>query len=240
MAETIYIDLAGRLDKYEASLKRAENRTKKSTERMESAFKKMTVAFGSYFAATKVFGFLKESVDLYARQEAAINKLTTALGPSADGLVRYAAELQKQTAYGDEAIIEAQALIAMFIKDENQVKRLTKATLDLAAAKGMDLKTAADLLTKSVASSTNALSRYGIEVTGAAGSSERLSSAVDAINEAFGGQAAAELDTFAGKLKNIQNRLGDMMELIGGSVVSSLDLFAQKGADANKFLDSLN
>ena len=78
--------------------------------------------------------------------------------------------------FGDETIIEAQAMIASFVKDEEAVRLATEATLDLAAAKGFDLVAAADLVSKTLGSSTNALSRYGIEVTGAVGSTERLES----------------------------------------------------------------
>ena len=74
----------------------------------------------------------------------------------------------------DENIIQAQAVIAAFTKEEDQIKALTAATIDFAAAKGVDLVTAADLVAKSFGSSTNALSRYGVQVEGAAGSTERL------------------------------------------------------------------
>ena len=71
---------------------------------------------------------LSELVDLANTQEQAERKLTTTRGNAAKGLIEYAAALQKQTAYGDEAIIEAEALISMFVKDEEQVKKATKAT----------------------------------------------------------------------------------------------------------------
>jgi len=61
-------------------------------------------------------------------------------------------------------------MIAAFVQEEDQIKELTRVSLDFAAAKGVDLKTASDLITKTFASSTNALSRYGLSVEGAAGS----------------------------------------------------------------------
>ena len=45
--------------------------------------------------------------------------------------------------------------------------------MDLATVKGMDLNTATDMLSKSVFSSTNSMSRYGVEIEGAAGSQEQ-------------------------------------------------------------------
>ena len=54
----------------------------------------------------------------------------------------------------------------------------------MATAKGMNLSAAADLVAKSVGSSTNALSRYGIQIEGV-GSTERLDSAVIALEGQF-------------------------------------------------------
>ena len=197
-------------------------KVKADTKQAESGFKRLGASvlrlgagLGLAFGVTKLIQFGKESVKLAGIQETAEKKLQIAYGKSTEGLKKYAAELQKQTAFGDEAIIEAQALIAAFTKDEEAIKKLTVATLDLAEAKGMTLVTAADLLSKTIGSSTNALSRYGIEVIGAVGSTDRLNSLVGNLNDKFGGQAAGALDTYAGKMKNISNELGDIQEEIG-------------------------
>ena len=113
------------------------------------------------------------------------------MGRTSQALLDQASALQSVTTFGDENIIQAQALIAAFTDDEEAIKRATEATLDLAAAKGMDLFAAADLVAKTLGSSTNALSRYGIEVVGAVGSTERLNSLTGNLAETFGGQAAA-------------------------------------------------
>ena len=97
-------------------------------------------------------------------QEQAEKKLEAALGKVNTALLNQASALQQVTTFGDEAIIEVQALIGAFVKDEEAIKAATKATLDLAAAKGMDLKSAGDLVSKTLGSSTNSLSIYGIEV----------------------------------------------------------------------------
>lgn len=165
--------------------------------------------------------YMQESIKLAQTQEDAEKKLTTALGRRSQALIDQAAALQQVTTYGDEAIIEAQALIAAFVKDEEQIKAATKATLDLAAAKGMDLKNAADLVSKTLGSSTNALSRYGIAVEGDVGSTERLSSLTTEIARVFGGQAAAAAETYSGKIQQLSNKYGDMREQLGFAVMKS-------------------
>jgi len=180
-------------------------------------------AIGSFVAAAQV-------------QEDAINALDGALstlGPSADrvskALQAQAAALQQVTKYGDEEIIQAQALIGAFVKEQSAIEAATKASLDLATAKGFSLVTAADLVSKTLGSSTNALTRYGIEVTGAVGSTERLASLTENIAAAFGGRAALAAETFSGKVEQLKNAIGDAKEEMGFAITENEGLIDSLG-----------
>ena len=169
----------------------------------------VTFAFGGTFAA------ISKTVKAYGEQELAEKKLETALGRTSEALLSQASALQSVTTFGDENIIQAQALIAAFTDDEEAIKAATRATLDLAAAKGMDLFAAADLVAKTLGSTTNAMSRYGIEVTGAVGSTERLNTLTQNIANTFGGQAKAQAETLTGSLTQMGNAVGDAAESVG-------------------------
>lgn len=139
--------------------------------------------------------------------------------------IKYASSLQKLTIYGDEAILGVQKMLTNFGVEGEMLDKLTKSTLDLAAAKGRDLSSAADLVAKTVGSSTNALSRYGIEVKGAVGSTERMQDAVNNISRIFGGSAQAEAQTYEGQMKQMANTLGDVKEIIGGALLPVFNNF---------------
>ena len=179
----------------------------------------------------------------YGEQELAEKKLSTALGFTSQALLEQASALQEQTTFGDEAIIGVQALIAAFTDDEEQIKALTKATLDLSAAKGMELTAAADLVSKSFGSATNALSRYGITVEGAVGSTERLEMLTGNVADLFGGQAQAQAQTYTGSIKQMRNSMGDTAESVGellAPAIIRLSSGFKRGAEAVRdFLDSL-
>jgi len=162
-----------------------------------------------------------KAIDAAMEQETAEKKLAVSLGYHSQALLDQASALQKVTRFGDEQIIDAQARLAMFIKDENQIKALTRVTLDLAAAKGIDLSSAADLVAKSVGTSTNALARQGVAIEGVAGSSERAASAIAGLNRLFGGQAVAEADTFSGRLSIMKNQWGEVLEEIGNVIIKN-------------------
>ena len=167
------------------------------------------------FATLLVSRAFKTMFEATIKQEKAEKKLEASLGKVNSALLHHASALQEVTEFGDEAIIEVQALIGAFTKDEEQIKSLTEATLDLAAAKGMDLKAAADLVAKSFGSSTNSLSRYGVEVVGVVGSTKRLESLTTNIAELFGGQATAQTKTLGGAVEQMKNAFGDANEELG-------------------------
>ena len=189
--------------------------------------KQAGIAAAAYFGTRALLNGIKSSIDLFAKQELAEKKLEVALGRTSKMLLNQASALQKSTMFGDEAIIEAQALIGSFVKEEKAIAAATKATLDLAAAKGMDLVVAADLVSKTLGSSTNALSRYGIQVTGAVGSTERLESLTGNLADVFGGQATEQSDTLAGALESMDNAMGDLQEKIGSKLAPELRRLAE-------------
>jgi len=136
---------------------------------------------------------------------------------SSQGFFDLAASLQKVTTFGDEAILGAQNILLRFTKSEEATRNLSEGVLDLSSALGLDLNAAAQLIGKTVSSSTNALTRYGVEVEGAAGSSERAESVVRALSEAFGGAARVEVQNYAGVLKQTSNTFGDLKEVLGNA-----------------------
>lgn len=154
------------------------------------------------------------SIKAAGEAEAAEKKLAVALGYTSEALLEQAGALQRVTTFGDDQIVGAQALIAAFTKDESHIKSLTKATLDLASAKGMDLSSAAELVGKTFGTSTNAMARQGIVVDATAGSAERLSQILNGLSR-YSGQAEGAAQTFDGRLLQLKNTFGDLQEEIG-------------------------
>lgn len=159
---------------------------------------------------------------LAGEQKRVEDQLAVALGRTSQALLDQASALQQTTGFGDESIIGAQAQLAAFTDNEEQIKKLTVATLDFATAQGMTLNEAAKLLGKSIGSSTNALSRYGVTVNGAVGSTERLDSAVAGVSQLFGDQASARLLSFNGQLELAAGNIGDVGEDLGAELVPAL------------------
>jgi len=206
--------------KFGADLKGFERAMNKAQKKLKKFGKNVTKA-GQNLSRNLTLPILAlgaASIKAFDEQAKAEQKLLTSLKGREDiqqRLIEQAKELQKTTLFGDEATIAAQSMLAMMGLTEREIMQLIPLIQDFATAKGMDLVTAADLVAKSMGSSTNALSRYGIEITGAVGSNERLNTAVTQLTQKFKGQAKAAALVGAGPLVQIANQLGDIAEELG-------------------------
>jgi len=219
--------------KFQENVQKSTKQTAKNVENIDKQVKKTTSSFKNFakatvglFALREVNQFARESIRLFNEQARVEKALEVALGRTSAELLNQASALQQLTLFGDEQTIQAQAFFAQLGLEEDQIRRLIPLTQDFAAAKGVDLKVAADLVAKSVGSSTNALSRYGITIDGVAGSNDRVTSAVNALTEAFGGQAQAAAQAGAGSLIQLSNTFGDLQETIGGLILNGVQPFA--------------
>lgn len=244
--EDLYYKLSLEDKKFKTGWTKAENTTKAGVSSIESTVRRLGPAIAGAFSVAAVTRFGKAALDAYAEQERATKTLSAAMQQAGtytkEALqhnLDYASSLQRMTTYGDEAITGVQKMLTNFGVEGRMLDELTKATLDLAAAKGMDLKGAADLVAKAVGSSTNALSRYGITVEGAVGSTERAQMAVDNITKLFGGAAAAEADTFQGRVKQLTNAWGDFQEQLGEMLVGPASQLVAWMRDGTEWLQAL-
>lgn len=226
----MYVELKARMDSLEKDLKTAKGKTKKAGEdagkSFATSFNKALGYVGITLGVTALIGVLTKAVKLFIESERVERKFTAALGRKSEELIRYAKTLQRITIYDDEAILQAQTRIAAFTKEEGQIKKLTAAVVAFASAKEIDLVTAADLMAKTFGSSTNALTRYGIEIEGVAGSNQRLESIVARVQKLFGGLAEAEAKTLAGRLVQLQNETENLGEDLGEHLVPALENLA--------------
>ena len=195
--------------------KKAGQELGKVDSRLKGLAKSAGLAAAGFFGGRALLSGFKEAIRLAGIQEQEEKKLEVALGKTSNALLKHASALQQVTTFGDESIIAVQSSIAAFVKNEEQIKAATEATLDISVAMGMDLKAAGDLVAKTLGSSMNAMSRYGIQVEGAVGSTERLESLTNNVAKLFGGQAKAQTETMAGAMTQAENATGDLAEAIG-------------------------
>jgi K+/H+ antiporter YhaU regulatory subunit KhtT len=228
-------------------------KSKQKVSGFGSSLKSIGGLMAGAFSVAAITKFASASLKAYDKQQQAEARLLVALKGRADvqqRLIQLAQQRQQVTLYGDEETIQAEALLAKMGLQETAIKKLIPLVQDLATIQGMSLATAADLVGKSVGSSTNALTRYGIVIEGAVGSADRLNSAVKALNQQVGGQSEAAANTGTGAIKQLSNAWGDLMESVGKwlanpatiALLKSLTTYiggmAGKMAEVKKYNDS--
>lgn len=180
-----------------------------------------TVSAGA--AIYGLISFAKSSVNAFAEQEQAVNRLKGAmqnLGSFSEGAladqVAFSSEMQRITTYTGEEILATQTLLTTYGLYGEKLKQVTRAAADLAARKGIDLHSATILLGKAFDGETGRLAQLGIHFQDTGSRARNFTGIMSEVARMTGGAAAAELDTYAGKVKSLANRWGELKESIGG------------------------
>jgi hypothetical protein len=130
-------------------------------------------------------------------------------------LKQYAAELQRQTIYGDEAILSQMAYVKNLGVTTDQLKQVTEAAIGLAAKLRLDLSTSMMLMGRASQGQTQMLTRYGIVLADTLSEQEKFNELLRIGSEAFA-LAREETQTLSGRLEQLANRWGDIKEQIAG------------------------
>lgn len=176
-------------------------------------------------AAAAVYAAVIKPIEAYMASETALLKMGMAMKNQGDftraGLAdmeAFAAQIQRTTAYEDDATLAVMANLKSFGLSNEQVKLATKAALDLATAKaneGMTVERASEILGKSYLGISTGLKKLGIQVDETASKSELFNSVMQQVENRFGGSAQAELLTYAGQWKQLKNQWQDVQEFLG-------------------------
>ena len=150
----------------------------------------------------------------------------------------YLLNLQKVTVYSDEEVAGALQRLLTFGLDYDQAMKALKETVDLAAAKHLDLETAASLVGKAFQGNTSILRRYGIEVQTTKDATAAFNGVMDQLGTAIQKAGAEQLTAFATAMADVglqsQNASGKMLP-VGKLLTEIKDAFKAGTLDAAQF-----
>lgn len=221
-AGEISVTLTLNADDFSKALAKTQKSVETANDSMLASVKNFATGIAAAFTATKVVGFLNDSLNAFGQNQVAIAGLTRALqnhGIASQGLINNLTEtatrLQTLTGVSDESIISAQTLLTTFGLQGEVLNKSVNAALDLAATRHIDLESAALLLGKAFAGETGMLSRYGIEVNKTLDPQRKFAQVLDQVNTQMGGQAIAQAKTYTGQVKILKETFNDLEEEIG-------------------------
>ena len=194
---------------------------KKSIFNLRSAVVGLTAVIGSG-------AFLRTITEAAGQQEDAINALNISLKTAGTfseeaslSFQKLASELQSQSRFGDEVILQQAALARNYTNSNEQAEKLIKTSLDLAEATGMSLDSAVRNVGKTLSGLTGELGEAVPQVRGLTAEQLKAGAAIDVLAERFGGSALGKIRTFTGAQAQLSNVFGDLLERIGNLITSS-------------------
>src|SRR4029434_1542081 len=169
-------------------------------------------------------------IHAFAEEEAATARLTAALkstGEASPAIIQahkeMAPQLQATTKQSDDAVIAAQTVLTTIGKvGPEQMQLALEATTNLASRMKIDLTQAANQVAKAIGSGGEELGKMKTLLNDTVKPGMDTAEMLKAINAQVAGSAAADMETYEGKMANLNNRMGDAEEQVGGFILNGL------------------
>lgn len=213
-------------DKASDGLKRfgngAEDVAKKTenSRRVVDGFYMELGAMGTRLA-TQLPSAITATIQAFGRQEMAVQKVSEAIRAQGGRvsevlpiMQNLASEIQRITTYGDEQVLEMQAMASAMGVNSAQMEGAIRTAIGLSSALGMDVMTATKAASAAVQGKTTALQEYIPALSKCKTEAEKLAEVQRLAASGFA-QAEAGVDTLDGRLKQCANAWGDLQEVVG-------------------------
>jgi len=207
---------------------------------MTPQLQKASLAFGAIGAAGVLM--LRDWTGAASGAQVSMAKFNATLktmgkeGLAAKDALLAAAAGAVQMGFDDEDAAVALGTFFQRTKDVTESTKLLGLAQDLARAKSIDLATASTLVGQVLSGNGKVLKAYDIDIKETATPLEALGQ----LHEKVGGQAAAFMDTFAGKTEAAANRIGNMKERLGDALIPILEQLMVIGERVLAWFESLS
>ena len=215
-------------DELKKGVKGAQNEVSTFSDKVSDFGKKAGLAFAAAAAAAGAYA-IKLAVDgvkAAIEDEAAQIRLATALKNATGATNDMIASVEKQilktslaTGVADEKLRPALSRLALSTGDVTKAQDLLSLALDISQATGKGLDSVANSLGKAFDGNTASLGKLGIGLSSAELKAMSFTEVQGKLSDLFGGAAAANSKTFAGRLEILKVTFDEAKESIGARVL---------------------
>ncbi len=196
------------------------------------------VAVGA-LGSVAVYGLAKAMgsvVSVAASKETAIKGVTFALAgmgktgaAATDEMKVFFDELEASKGLGDDVAAEIFQMAAAYGLTFDEAKKVTALAPDLAAATGQKAEDAAKALAQAYNGQAKGLEKLNPKIKEFTDDQLKAGAATDLLTKQFAGAAAAEMDSFAGRVASIGNAFEDLQVTLGELVTKNPAVAAMLG-----------
>ena len=171
--------------------------------------------------------FAVDGVKAAAAEEAALAKLSTALGNVGQSFAEtevntFIDDLQRATGVADDELRPAFQRLVTATRDAGKAQELLGLALDISVGSGKSLESVSTALAKASLGQATALRRLGVPLSDAAVKSGNLQDITRELSASFGGQALNAAKTFEGQIKRLGIAFGEAQESFGKGFLDAL------------------
>jgi hypothetical protein len=227
-SRTLKLSILADVDQLKKSLATANGDVDNSSSKMGEFSKKAGLAFAAAGAAAGAYA-IKLAVDgvkAAIEDEAAQIRLATALKNATGATDDMIASVEKQilktslaTGVADDKLRPALQRLSLSTNDVTKAQDLLNLALDISQATGKGLDGVANALGKAYDGNTAALGKLGIGLSSAELKAMSFEETQTRLSDLFGGAAAANADTFAGRLEILKVTFDEAKESIGAQLL---------------------
>ena len=193
--------------------------------------KKAGLAFAAAAAAAAAYAVkigvdgVKAAIEDEQAQVKLAKALENSTGATLDQIKAVEANILKMSlssGVADEQLRPALARLARSTGDVEISQKLLNQALDISIATGKPVETIANALGRAYDGNTSALGKLGIGLSAAELKTMSFTEVQDKLTELFGGAAAANAQTFAGRLEILGNKFNEAKESVGAKLLPIL------------------
>jgi hypothetical protein len=227
-SRTLKLSILADVDQLKKSLAQANGDVDDSSSKMGEFSKKAGLAFAAAGAAAGAYAvkLAVDGVKAAIEDEAAQIRLATALKNATGATDDMIASVEKQilktslaTGVADDKLRPALQRLSLSTNDVTKAQDLLNLALDISQATGKGLDSVANALGKAYDGNTAALGKLGIGLSTAELKAMTFEQTQTRLSDLFGGAAAANAETFAGRLQILKVTFDEAKESVGAKLL---------------------
>jgi hypothetical protein len=236
---TLKLSILADVDDLKKKLGEADKAVEGNASKISEFGKKAAAAFAVAAVAAAAYGTklaidgVKAAIEDEAAQLRLANALRTATGAT-DAQIKATEDMILKTSLAtgvaDDQLRPAFQRLAVSTKDTVEAQKLLSLALDISKGKGIDLETVANALGRAQDGNTTALGRLGLGLSKAELSTLSFTEVQGKLSDLYGGAAAANAETFQGKIDRLKVGFDEAKESLGVALLPQVE----------KFIDYLN
>ena len=223
-SRTLKLSILADVDQLKKSLAQANGDVDDSSSKMGEFSKKAGLAFAAAGAAAAAYAVtlavdgVKAAIEDEAAQVKLANALRNATGATEAQIKATENQILKMslaTGVSDEKLRPALQRIALSTGDLSKAQDLLSVALDVSTSTGKPLEAVANAIGKAYDGNTAALGKLGIGLSSAELKTMSFTDVQSKLTDLFGGAAAANAETYAGRLERLKVTFDEAKETIG-------------------------